>query len=814
MISSKTHVSILRILSIFVWISLALSPWLIAVEVNDLFLNQEWLLFCLAFVSLTTLSISFLFYRFQLCQFPTLASVLFMWVVLCLSTLASPFYISLRTGLLAGCQLFLFLFLQISLKKVDINRLVWITVFSGFFMGIYSLLQSSGLDFVKWVDSPYAVVGTFSNPNYLAAYLMATALLTLGMIFELSPSTSTEKLILFLSLVPQLLGLWKAGSLGAWFCMFVGVFLFFSKILEDNQGSWIKRSPFFCGGIISAILIFSHWAFANSTANYPWEALISPPYGYRSIVTRLQEWKMGFFLFLNHPLLGIGPGGTPYLMSSFRPALGTMLGLATFNDDPHSFAISLLSETGIFGLWGFASILSSVLGVHAWKQSRKVIFEPELDKAEIQVNTDLARKRDAPTRSFVVPALALLLHGLFNNTLSVLPLTNFLVLLVATHQRACLSPTRWKFSFSFLSILYLLFPPFLAVSGWFLISQHQKVEKCLFEGNLLMKSGDLPGASALFRKGLQANPQSLHSLFYFGLALDGQKLLQGALDIFGHLDSISPNVFGVRFHISRLLLERQMLIEAHKWAFLNLEWNHAPTSSELLGRILLSEGRISEAKQVFEAGLFSKPGWAPGWTREEIEAGDKIRLQLAAINIEEENIAGAREILASLTCGIGNSPDGLYLLGLCEYKNQNELKALNFFEEAFSKDNKNPRFANSLGFLLAKLQKDLPRAKQILENAFKTYKAQKGPLLSDVLSVAHSLGILYWKLGENERARELLYAAFLECPPDWRELKEKRGQDLRRFLQETGKLVPEEENRFDLIGTPSAIASSPNFLAS
>jgi tetratricopeptide (TPR) repeat protein len=231
-----------------------------------------------------------------------------------------------------------------------------------------------------------------------------------------------------------------------------------------------------------------------------------------------------------------------------------------------------------------------------------------------------------------------------------------------------------------------------------------------------------------------------------------------------------------------VLFERKHILEAHRYALKSLNWNPTPRSYELLGKILISEGKMAEAKKIFEEGLI----FVPEQNKEERIAADRIRLNLAALAANQTDFAECRKYLAEIKSSISQTSDALYLKGMLLSQDNKPDEALKLFEKALHESPENPRIMNAVGYLLTRNEKDLERAEMLLETAHQLLKSSETPMLSDMLMIAHSLGTLYWKQGKLEEAGKLLEIAWEKCPDTWETVKVGRYQDLIRFYQETG----------------------------
>lgn len=553
---------------------------------------------------------------------------------------------------------------------------------------------------------------------------------------------------------------------------------------------------------------------------------------------------MGYTIFMKNPVFGIGPGATPYMMPLQRPALGSALGLKAYNDDPHSWPVTLLGEIGFTGLFAFCSIFAIVYGCGTWRrfknQQSDEHFHKENGKAEAnEDNTGfsddnlswslaLAVVLLAPlayvfdligsaTLTYSFPAaiiifglqnlfntinndnplpqpvgltkislaamLTFAFHGLYNNSFSILPLLAFVVVLFSLHFSACLRNVAWKRRFSFLSLVFICLPAMYVFTAYnFQIAYHRE-QVNLAIGEQQLGNNNLAESQTAFEAAIQANPQSLKAHYGLALSLERQNRLDETQDILKRLDSMVPNVFNTNFELARILLDRRQILEAHKYALKSLQWDQAPKVYELLGRILLMEGKHNEAEKIFEEGLLLIPP-----NRQERDAADRIRLNLAALMASRGNFEKCQNYLEQIKSEVRENLDYIYLQGMILSREKKFDRALEVFERALAKSPQNPRLMNAVGYVLTTLNQDLERAANLLEDSYQNVKRIEPPPLSELLMIAHSLGSLYWKQGKLVEAQELLELSWSQCPPEWKSLKQERLESLTRFYQETGRV--------------------------
>ncbi|MEW6708921.1 MAG: tetratricopeptide repeat protein [Candidatus Riflebacteria bacterium] len=812
---------------------LAASPWLVTTASEDPFLMQGWVLLTLATLCISELAVVFLFFRPRKGHFAFFSPLLLLFLAISASLFFSPYINSMRVSLIWSSYLIILAFLRLSRSDSDNLGIGSMFSFAGTAMAVYSLFQWAGYDFFHWNSSPYSMVGTFSNPNFLGAYLMLTSVYTVGMAMENHSVKPRGRLLHILFFFIQATALLLCGSSGAIIGLVLGLALYSTCSWEVRPGRILKVSPFLSGAIICVVLLLIQAIVFYSTSTYPWENLSKSPKPYFSVISRLVVWQMGFNIFLTSPLTGIGPGVIRYLMPPNRPPLGTALGLKIMNDDPHSIIVSLLAETGVSGFFAAASLLACLLGIGIWRRTKTCrAHEEDAESNEISFSffspgyslfvpvlvTVLAygagffdlrsfyysipaviafhgificldhsekKRKFLLARAPLVTVIVLVFHSTFNNNLHIIPLMLNGLLVASLLLSNSLKPVKWKRRFSFTALPYLCLPVLFVFCAYNLYGAYQKEQLMLFNGNQLLASADLERSQSSFEAALRANPQSLRAFLGLSKSLKRQGLLDDARNTLEKLDQLVPNAYNSNFEMARILLEHKHVLEAHKYALKALNWNTTPQSYELLGRILLLEGKYSEAEKIFEEGLI----FIPEYLTEERLAADRIRLNLAALAANNNDLEKCRQYIDQIRTTISESSDVLFLKGMLLTNAGKDEEALPLFEKALVQSPENPKIMNAVGFILTRQNNDLDRAQQLLESAHNLIQASETPMLSDLLMVAHSLGMLYWKRGKIEEAGKLLQIAWEECPAEWTILKETRLKDLELFRLQNNRPV-------------------------
>jgi tetratricopeptide (TPR) repeat protein len=829
--------NLLRISGISVSAFLAVLPWLITPDSDDPFLFHGWVVYAATAVAICLLSVIFLFFRPRQNQLPYARAFLLLFAVITTTTLLSSFIVSLRTALTWLSLMVLAGFLRLSRQDADNFNIAAMIVLSGFLMAIYGLFQAAGLDVINWASN-YSMVGTLSNPNFFTTFLSLTAMVSLGLSMNQSYRHKFTSLIFWCMTAIQILAVMISGRVGSIVTLGFGIFLMTTSFWEVRPGRLLRRSSFISGLLLAIVLTGAYGLVYYATSTYPWQTSAQFYHRDYPVITRIINWQMGYGIFLKNPLLGMGPGTLPFAMPLQRPPTGSTMGLKQYNDDPHSWPVSILAETGFAGLFGFASVLAIVYGCGTWRRFKNqqiddgrasqakeddnlrfvddnlswkavlliavaapvgylagligpgaliysfpaaiVIFG--LHNLFIGMSADKSRLQPVNlAKTLLVTLLVFAFNGLFNNSFSILPLLAFATLLFSLHFSVCLRNIAWKRRFTFLSLFFVCLPAMYVFTAYnFQIAYHRE-QVNLSLGERLLAGQNFAESQTAFESAIQANPQSLKAHYGLAMVLEQQNRLDETQDILRKLDSMVPNVFNTNYELARILFERRQIIEAHKYALKSLQWSQSPRIYDLLGRILLMEGKQLEAERIFEEGLLLIPPDA-----QERLAADRIRLNLAALLAGRGSYDKCQEYLKQIRSELKENIDYIYLQGMVLSRNQKYQEALELFEKGLEKDPQNARLMNAVGYILTLQNTDLERAANLLESAYQNIKRSGSPPQSDFLMIVHSLGNLYWKQGKLAEAREMLEIAWSQCPPDWQKLKSERLENLRQFYRETG----------------------------
>lgn len=917
--TSKLLKNIVRIFGLISSVLLVIQPWFYTTGSDDPFLYSSWNILCSGFLGSVLLSVILVFYKPRKNQVPFIMIFFMFFIAVIFSAHNASYLTTLRSAMLVVNSLLLLVFLRLARFEQDNHALVSTVAVSGAFMGVYSILQSFGYDFFDW-NVKYNAVGTLANTNYAGIYLIISALVTLGATLDISCKNWKAKGIFVLMLVLQIAGALYCRKLGINITLALSLGLFVVLgYFERYPGKYIGRQALL-SGLLMAIFLVSLYGLAYYKINsYTWESVVTTPKN-RSTAARLILWKMGFEVFLKHPILGVGPGALPYEIQINRLPNADVFGINEYNPDPHAVPISLLAEFGLLGFWLICSFFCMTFGIYIKRRSldfekfecapvelieaestadapviaevieaTKVVEEVEVAEAveateaaeatkvvetvhvaqaaEVTETTEVAEtvetaetaetsasseaaepakepkikeksKWDLPwfltfiilliiylayrskfismpvafyslpfvvafagifnlfvkveeddkddycasryqARGVLTALLAYGFYSLFNNSFDAVPVSGLVILIISLMFSFNLKDVRWKRHFSAFSLFYLLLPILFAFVAYRLQLAHHIEYVNLYRGRILLGASRPKDAAECFAVALKQNPQSLKAIHGAALGFEMLGLDKKAQEMYKKLDLIVPNAFGANYYLAKTLLESGNILEAHKYALKNLERERLPTAFELLGRVLIIEGKHGEAEGVLKEGL----EFIPNFYHEKL-ASDRIRFTLANYAVGRGDYRSARIFLDAMVTTYKNEKSVRYIDGMLNLKEGKQEEATNIFEGLLKEEPNNPNFMNAVGFLLTRKGEDLERAQELLESAHVIVKAGEPVELSSLLMIAHSLGKLYWKQNKLNEAGDLLRIAYEQTPDDWTSLKEERKKDLATFEEQ------------------------------
>jgi O-antigen ligase len=200
-----------------------------------------------------------------------------------------------RNGLLQYASLSIILVAtSIFVRFFNVRKLFMATYTIAIILSAYSLMQTTGNDFIRW-NNPYnSVIGTLGNPNFAAAVMAIMGVLVFSSMFTKSFKNINWVLSLFLSTL-LLFVIYRSNARQGLLAYILGISIFLIIWL------WTRNRKF---GIAAALIGF--FVFVISVLGMlqvgPLEKYLYKP----SISLRGHYWRSGIEMFKTHPFFGVG----------------------------------------------------------------------------------------------------------------------------------------------------------------------------------------------------------------------------------------------------------------------------------------------------------------------------------------------------------------------------------------------------------------------------------------------------------------------------------------------------------------------------
>jgi len=207
---------------------------------------------------------------------------------------------------------------------------------AGLITGLYSLIQITGNDWVKW-SSTNLVISTFGNTNFSGAGMTIFAIV----VFGLSIINLRNKILFFLyfsTFIVLVYAVLQTNARQAVITLCLGLAIFSSLFLyRKNKKIWfISVVLMFFTLILSLLAVFKIG---------PLESIIYK----NSISVRQYYWSAGIKMFSQNPFLGIGPDHYGIFFKEFRdPGYPLAYGWGITSSNAHNIVIQNFATGGIF----------------------------------------------------------------------------------------------------------------------------------------------------------------------------------------------------------------------------------------------------------------------------------------------------------------------------------------------------------------------------------------------------------------------------------------------------------------------------------
>ncbi len=439
-----------------------------------------------------------------------------------------------------------------------------------------------------------ALMGTFQYPNGLAGFLLLAFYPTFALFLH---AEGRNAWLLGLSSALLLLALLLTRSRGGWLVFFLTL-LFWA--FEERDLLARRRLRMASVGLFVLALAWASAKGGLSTYAHHAATLASgtassaqdPSFHYRRHI-----WAWAFKIFLDHPLLGTGPGTFPLMLGRYQE-IPYLSGLYA-----HNHYLQLASEMGLFGLllllaflgWLFWKGFTIMKGLPPFSVERSLALSllAALSASALHAGIDFDWSYPAITLGVVVEAALLLSYGsrppsaLRPQPLSPRPPTPNLQPLTPNSQ-----PIRVLAAVLVLSLGVLAFVRFYA-------------EVSLRFGKWAFQEGLLGEAEAAFRKVSRFYPISYAAHYWLSLTFAEQGKPEEAIREAEAAVQLNPEDGDAYHHLGRMYWRMGRLQEAEQAL---AQAVRIEPSSNLrfygdLGALLLARGQAEEALRIFRQAM-------------------------------------------------------------------------------------------------------------------------------------------------------------------------------------------------------------------
>lgn len=234
----------------------------------------------------------------------------------------------------------LFVSAAIAAIRGTIGRLLSVIGITAVLAALYALLQVLGVDPFPWapVNKP---IGTFGNPNFLAAYLGLALPVTVWLALE-APARSRTRWGWLGATAAIAAAALATESVQGPVAGLVGLTAFAALWLFDRRDlPWRRRGLAVLGGAAAA-------GFGLVVAGLASSGPLADLVGGKTIGFRARFWRAAWAMFVDRPVTGVGFGRFGAFYRVYRTpqaALAERVGVGA--DDPHNVLLRMLAEGGL-----------------------------------------------------------------------------------------------------------------------------------------------------------------------------------------------------------------------------------------------------------------------------------------------------------------------------------------------------------------------------------------------------------------------------------------------------------------------------------
>lgn len=306
-----------------------------------------------------------------------LISMLSILITSIISILLSPTSISQQlfgidgrnTGFITIVSLLIMFYVAILLTSDDYLKKILITLFGvGSLSLIYGLIQSFGLDPIKW-NNPYnPSIGFFGNPNFQSSMLGIFSAVIWSYFFKCK--IIKYRILVIILLLITLISIVRTDSQQGLILFGVNfITTFFFWILANY------RSKFYIYSYILSLSAISIACIIDILGKSPWKSFFYQ----NSISERGDLWRAAFQVSKDYPFTGIGFDGFEYYFRAYRDLTASnRQGVGTSSNSAHNIYLDFLVNGGYLHLFSYLLLIILVIISIINIAKTLTYFEPKL----------------------------------------------------------------------------------------------------------------------------------------------------------------------------------------------------------------------------------------------------------------------------------------------------------------------------------------------------------------------------------------------------------------------------------------------------
>ena len=274
-----------------------------------------------------------------------------------------------RNGFLTYLSLAIFMLAAAIFVRIEaIKRLNYVAFSTGLILGIYGLMQISGLDFIQW-NNPYnAVISTVGNPNFAAAVMAMMASIVFGSVLNSSFNFYYRIASFFLTGI-LLITIYLSGARQGLIAFAIGIGVYVIIWLYNIKSKFRHI-------LLSSSLIIGVFSVLGMLQIGPLTS-----YLYKGSVTvRGYYWRAGIEMLQDKPFFGVGFDRYGAYFKEFREVgYSLAYGFDITSSNAHNVPIQIFSTSGIFtgvaylALLGFI-VWSGIIGIRSKEGNDRLII--------------------------------------------------------------------------------------------------------------------------------------------------------------------------------------------------------------------------------------------------------------------------------------------------------------------------------------------------------------------------------------------------------------------------------------------------------